>query len=322
MRKISLLMALCVSMAVLSAQAVIDLKGKLRIEVLDEENGSPVPGYEFSVSEDYNHTKIISTVKTDINGWGWGKKLKPGEYYIFNSGTSGGYAPYEGGGAFSFPAAGTSMVFKVKSGNKAALIDPPGSECTLKMSAIVTDETLGRIDADSEHRFFVSCKGNIFSDGFCIIPKGSDGYLKGKDISLNFKRKKTTLTFKIGPAYANNYFNLGTYSEDTPFVEELLPVNNFSGKNTNVHNQDKDPFNNSTVTFRHGWVKEPAMLGGMSFKFTDKGSQYSCDETTTVEGMKVTLKASVGKKNHKLKLTMKAYDCIGCNFRFTKNEDK
>ena len=64
------------------------------------------------------------------------------------------------------------------------------------------------------------------------------------------------------------------------------------------------------------------MFGGMSFKFTDKGSQYSCDETTTVEGMKVALKASVGKKNHKLKLTMKAYDCIGCNFRFTKNEDK
>ena len=56
MRKISLLMALCAFAAVMSAQAVIDLKGKLRIEVLDEENGSPVPGYEFSVSEDYNHT--------------------------------------------------------------------------------------------------------------------------------------------------------------------------------------------------------------------------------------------------------------------------
>jgi hypothetical protein len=162
----------------------------------------------------------------------------------------------------------------------------------------------------------------VFSDGFCLIPKGSDGYLKDKGVNLKFKRKKTTLTFKISPSYANKYFNLGTYSENALFFEELLPEISFSGKNTNVHNQDKDPFNNSTVTFRHGWVAEPVMFGGTSFSFTDKGSKYSCKADTKVEGVKVTLKASVGKKNHKLKLTMKAYDCIGCNFRFTKEEDK
>ena len=76
------------------------------------------------------------------------------------------------------------------------------------------------------------------------------------------------------------------------------------------------------MTFRHGWVAEPVMFGGTSFSFTDKGSQYSCKADTKVEGVRVTLKASLSKKNHKLNLTMKAYDCIGCNFRFTKNEDK
>ena len=165
-----LLWGLFLAFGSLCADAMIDYQGKLMIEVLDEASGLPVPGYQFSVSEDYSHTKIIATVEAGIDGRGWSKKkLKPGEYYIFNSRTSGGYAPYEGGGAFAFPAAGTGMVFKVKGGNRGCKIDPSGSESTLKMSGVVTDETLGRIDADDQHRFFISCKGSIFSDYFCLL---------------------------------------------------------------------------------------------------------------------------------------------------------
>ena len=225
---------------------------------------------------------------------------------------------YEGGGPFAFPAAGTGMVFKVKGGNKGCKIDQSGSESTLKMSGVVTDETLGRIAADGQHRFFISCKGSIFSDYFCLIPKGSDAYLKANDVSLNFKRKKTTLTFKIGPTYANKYFNLGTFSEGSPFVENLLVQNTFSGKNSNIYNQDKDPFNNSTVSFYHGWITHPDMYGGQSFNLTDKGNQYCCDNTAIVEGAKVAMKFSLSKKNHKFKLTMKSVYNIGCYFRFTK----
>ena len=321
MRKF-LLFGLFFAFGSLCANAMINYQGKLMIEVLDEASGLPVPGYQFSVSEDYSHTKIIATVEAGIDGRGWSKKkLKPGEYYIFNSRTSGGYAPYEGGGAFAFPAAGTGMVFKVKGGNRGCKIDPSGSESTLKMSGVVTDETLGRIDADDQHRFFISCKGSIFSDYFCLIPKGSDAYLKANDLSLNFKRKKTTLTFKIGPTYANKYFNLGTFSEGSQFVENLLVENTFSGKNSNIYNQDKDPFNNSTVSFYHGWITHPDMYGGQSFNLTDKGNQYCCDNTSIVEGAKVAMKFSLSKKNHKFKLTMKSVYNIGCYFRFTKNED-
>ena len=152
------LLGLLAAFGSLCADAMINYNGKLLIEVQDEESGLPVPGYQFSISEDYSHTKILATIESDISGRGWSKKLKPGEYYIFNSRTSGGYAPYEGGGPFAFPAAGTGMVFKVKGGNKGCKIDQSGSESTLKMSGVVTDETLGRIDADDQHRFFISCK--------------------------------------------------------------------------------------------------------------------------------------------------------------------
>ena len=314
------LLGLLAAFGSLCADAMINYNGKLLIEVQDEESGLPVPGYQFSISEDYSHSKILATIESDINGRGWSKKLKPGEYYIFNSRTSGGYAPYEGGGPFAFPAAGTGMVFKVKGGNKGCKIDQSGSESTLKMSGVVTDETLGRIDADGQHRFFISCKGNIFSDYFCLIPKGSDAYLKANDVNLNFKRKKTTLTFKIGPTYANKYFNLGTFSEGSQFVENLLVQNTFSGKNSNIYNQDKDPFNNSTVSFFHGWITHPDMYGGQSFNLIDKGNQYCCDNTSIVEGAKVALKFSLSKKNHKFKLTLKSQYNIGCYFRFTKNE--
>lgn len=320
MRKF-LLFGLFFAFGSLCANAMINYQGKLKIDVVDEVSGLPIPGFLFSVSEDSSHSKILTTVESGIDGSGWSKKkLKPGEYYIFNSRTAGGYAPYEGGGPFYFPEGGTGMVFQVKCGNKGAHIDQMESEATLKMSGVVTDETLGRIDADSEHRFFVSCEGNIFSDYFYLIPKGSDGYFKANDINLNFKRKKTTLTFKIGPSYANNYFNLGTFSGETPFVEELLVNNTFSGKKTNIYNQDNDPFNNSTVIFYHGWITHPKMYGGQSFNLIDKGNQYCCDAAAIVEGAKVNLKFSLNKKNHKFKLTMKTLYNIGCNFSFTKKE--
>ena len=84
-----LLWGLFLAFGSLCADAMIDYQGKLMIEVLDEASGLPVPGYQFSVSEDYSHTKIIATVEAGIDGRGWSKKkLKPGEYYIFNSRTS------------------------------------------------------------------------------------------------------------------------------------------------------------------------------------------------------------------------------------------
>lgn len=319
MRKF-LLLGLLAVFGSLCANAKIDYQGKLRIEVVDEVSGLPIPGFQFSVSEDY-HSKVIATAESGMDGIGWTKKkLKPGKYYIYNSRTAGGYAPYEGAGPYDFPEAGTGMVFKVKGGNKDCKIDQAESDSILKMSGVVTDETLKRIADDTEHRIFISCKGSIFSDYFCLIPKGSDAYLKASDISLNFKRKKTTLTFKIGPTYANKYFNLGTYSEGAQFVENLLVNNTFSGKKSNIYNQDNAPFNNSTVSFYHGWIAHPDMYGGQSFNLTDKGSQYSCNAASIVEGAKVAMKFSLSKKNHKFKLTLKSACNIGCYFKFTKKD--
>ena len=346
MKKINLVVLLTALMAVSTFAGV----GSVQIYTTNAETEEPIPGISYAIYTDSGCQELVQQAYGNSCGVVIFNKLYPGQYFIRNEETSGGFKKDDTvTEVIVSDGMCTTFSFSFTPSSDVEDSGPQFGKFTGSIKGTISGAAINNIKAKPKVRFVCSDGEGKMTPEYGLVNNGSYSYCIGKDVSIKCVPFSNSLQYKFGTTEAKSFLSIETISQAEP--DEPNPddpgetTSDDSGETTTDDGPVWEPVvfitDKTSCSFagKMTFIDEPKYLYNCAirFAFGDEKSDFVSDEIPLVQkgnnysgtlkidmerGRTALVKVKINLATGRSKFSFKGTDLIGVESRFEPNESK